>query len=365
MPVFVCSESALQHYRCALWPAERESSPQTVDLSEAVSHRRDIDLLSLTGLGLPSPSTDTPLHVLVPSVERRARSRSVVPTVWGGALPKGAFRKVQRDAYVSSPEFLFLQMACVLDPVSLVELGMELCGTYRRNAVNDQTVYDQPILTTPRRIEGFLNRAGSVHGGNQARQALKYVVPNSASPLETIVYLLLCLPRRLGGYAFPTPKLNATIKLGKWGRRHTLRRSSVPDLYWQDEKTDLECHGKMHELEERRTEDSMRRKALERMGVEVIELTYDEVKDPKLFRATVRRLAKKLGVRLRARSENGFAEREEALRDRLFPKYVRTGLLWKELVAESEGLDSWSDEELPPEYDSWEVYMADEDDSEL
>lgn len=365
MPVYVCAESALQHYRCALSPAEADRVALVASIDDAVSLRKDVDLLNLTGLGLSSPSVAEPLHVLVSAEAVRGRSKSVLPTAWNGGLPKGSFREVNKDTYVSSPEFVFLQMARVLDVVSLIELGMELCGTYRREALGGQTTYDQPALTTPRKLAKFLEEAGQAYGVKVARQALKYVAPNSASPFETIVYLLLCLPRRLGGYAFPAPKLNVGIKLGKRGRKHTLRRSSVPDLYWQDAKLDLECHGKVHERQKTRTEDSMRRKALERMDVEVIELTYDEVKDQNLFYATVRRLAKKLGVRLRARSEYGFEAHEQELRGVLLPPDEGANHLWNEDDLGSEEFESWEGEELPSEFDSWEVYMADGDAPEL
>jgi hypothetical protein len=365
MPVYVCAESAVQHYRCALSPAESDRSAQIENLDDAVSLKRDVNLLNLTGLGLPSPSVTEPLHVLVSAGTNRGRAKSVLPVAWNGPLPKDAFREVQKDAYVSSPELTFLQMARVLDVVSLIELGMELCGTYRREALGGLTTYDQPALTTPRKLAKFLEEAGQAYGAKVARQALKYVAPNSASPFETIVYLLLCLPRRLGGYAFPTPKLNASIKLGKRGRQHTLRKSTVPDLYWKDAKLDLECHGKMHELEERRTEDSMRRKALERMHVEVIELTYDEVKDPKLFQATVKRLAKKVGLRLRSKNERHFEAHEQELRNQLLFSGQDEQKLWNEDDLGSEEFESWEGEELPSEFDSWEVYMADGDAPEL
>ena len=121
----------------------------------------------------------------------------------------------------------------------------------------------------------------------------------------------------------------------------------------------------MHELEERRTEDSMRRKALERMNVEVIELTYDEVKDPKLFQATVKRIAKKLRLRLRSNNERHFAAHEEGLRSQLFPGYIQAEQLWNEAGSTAEEFESWEGEELPSEFDSWEVYMADSDGAEL
>ena len=365
MPVYVCAESALQHYRCALSPAEADRVALVASIDDAVSLRKDVDLLNLTGLGLSSPSVAEPLHVLVSAEAVRGRSKSVLPTAWNGGLPKGSFREVNKDTYVSSPEFVFLQMARVLDVVSLIELGMELCGTYRREALGGQTTYDQPALTTPRKLAKFLEEAGQAYGVKVARQALKYVAPNSASPFETIVYLLLCLPRRLGGYALPRPKLNVDIRLGKRGQQHTLRKTSIPDLFWRDANLDLECHGKVHELAERRYEDSMRRKALERMKVEVVELTYEEIKDSELFRATVQRLAKSLGVRLRPRNEYGFLKHEEELRNQLLISGQDEQKLWNEDDLGSETFESWEGEELPSEFDSWEVYMADGDAPEL
>ena len=360
MRVYVAAESALEHYRKALMPAGRDAATASVIRKDAASRLNDVRKLSMVGLGVDEPSPETPLHVLVRNGMGAGRSKSVIASVWGGPVPRGALRKVSSDVYVSSPEFLFLQMARRLELVPLVELGMELCGTYRRHAMGDETTYEQPTLTTPHRLKSFVRRAGSVHGAKRAREALKYIEPNSASPFETIVYLLLCLPRRLGGYAFPHPTLNTSVKLSVRGREHTLRRSSIPDLYWGQAELDLECHGSAHELMERRTEDSMRRKALERMRIEVIELTYDEAKDPDLFYAAVRRIAKKLGFRLRARTENNFTSRERDLRRTLFPANAKAGTLWQNRIppALQDGEASEADlDALPPEYESWEVYL--------
>ena len=369
MAVYVCAESVLQHYRRAPFPAAaRDAVPRASNLKDAASSFRDVSLHDLTGLCVPAPSEREPLCVLVPRVSDRGRSVRVNASVWGAPLPRGAFRSVQRDIYVSSPEFTFLQMARRLELVPLIALGMELCGTYRREALNGETLYDQPALTTPKDLGAFLNKVGSVHGAKRARRALSYVAPNSASPLETSVYLLLCLPYRLGGYNFPRPVLNAGIRLGKRGREHTLRRSSFPDLYWRKAKLDLECHGKVHELQRTRTEDSMRRKALERMKVEVVELTYDEVRDPKMFRATAIRLAKKLGLRLRLGRADDFSVRERALRSELLPTGPASAHLWNDAPLASpagDGLDDWMGEELPSEFDSWDAYMASEDPTDL
>jgi len=44
-----------------------------------------------------------------------------------------------------------------------------------------------------------------------ARQAMGHVIEGFRSPLEIAVYLLLCLPLRLGGYGLPTPHINAWL----------------------------------------------------------------------------------------------------------------------------------------------------------
>jgi hypothetical protein len=157
----------------------------------------------------------------------------------------------------------------------------------------------------------------SAPGSARALKALEYVLPNSASPMETALYLLLCLPRRLGGYALPKPELNPPIVLSKAGRKHTVRGSAKPDLYWRDAKLDLEFNSDEFHDESNRASDSMRRKALERMHVEVIELTTEELFDTGLLHATVLRIALRLKKQLRPEGEGTFAEKRALLRDQL------------------------------------------------
>ena len=231
-------------------------------------------------------------------------------------LPINSIWYLSSEISVASPELTFVQMASMLKLPELIALGMELCGTYRRNVVRPsafesaETLYDQPQLTTVQKLRDFIAAAGRLNGIKQAREALKYVRDFSASPYETITYLLLCLPRRMGGYALPDPELNPVIIFSKRGRKHTVRHSARGDLFWRKAKLDLEYNGGDHE--DTRAADSMRRKALERMGIEVVELTSDEVNDVKLLHATALRIANSLGVRVRV--ERDFVERRNRLR---------------------------------------------------
>lgn len=327
MTVYVQGLSALAHYRSSSAKLEVERCPASIRaLADATSSRRDISNTRIWRLGIGEPSVEKPLEVLVNPRSRRSRSKAVIARVWKSPIAQGAFRQIDDDIYVSSPEFVFLQLATRLDLPELIALGMELCGTYRRsvevgsldpNAVGHITEYHQPPLSTPKRLRGFLNAMGSVPGLTRALKALEYVLPNSASPMETALYLLLCLPRRLGGYALPKPELNPPIVLSKAGRRHTVRSSAKPDLYWRDAKLDLEFNSDEFHDKRNRTSDSMRRKALERMHVEVIELTSAELFDTGLFHATVLRIALRLKKQLRPEGEGSFTEKRALLRSQL------------------------------------------------
>ena len=327
MTVYVQGLSALAHYRSASAQTEAERCPTSVAaLKEATSSLAACIDAGIWRLGIGEPTPKHPLEVLVRERAQRSRSKSVIARVWGKPIARTAFRRVSNDIYVSSPEFLFLQMATRLDLPELAALGMELCGTYRRkvevpllgtNETGSMTAYHQQPLSTPKRLSGFLSSMRSSPGYARAQKALSYVLPNSASPLETALYLLLCLPRRVGGYALPKPTLNPHIVLSRAGRMHTLRRSAKPDLYWKALHLDLEYNSDEFHDENQRALDSMRRKAFERMKVEVIELTKEELFSTSLFHATVLRIAQRCGKQLRPQDEGDFSEKRASLRNRL------------------------------------------------
>lgn len=379
MKVYVQGLSALAHYRSSSAKLDIERCPKSVcELEDATSSRKHVMEAQIRRLGIGEPSPDHPLEVLVHSSKERSRSKAVSARVWKGPIAETAFRLVARDVYVSSPEFVFLQLATRLDLPELVALGMELCGSYRRNVVVPSlgtgetqliTEYNQQPLTTPKRLNGLLSSMKSSPGTSKALKALEYVLPNSASPMETALYLLLCLPRRLGGYALPKPELNPPIVLSKAGRRHTLRSKAKPDLYWRDAKLDLEFNSDEFHTEGSRADDSMRRKALERMHVEVIELTTAELFATSLFHATALRIALRLKKQLRPENEGDFILRRASLRKSLLvetpsddtrslPEGVDTAEA--EAVEWSEDSSLWIDEAVEDE--AWLDEAADADD---
>lgn len=335
MRVYVQGASALAHYRTSSAKTDVELCSQSIrSLADATSSRQAIVDAGVWRLGIGEPTPNRPLDVLVRNAGQRSRSQAIRARIWHGNIAATAFRKVSKSIYVSSPEFVFLQMARSLDLPRLTALGMELCGTYRRNVVafipgtNSTTYvteYHQQPLTTPRRLKGFLTTMQSAPGCSKALKALEYVLPNSASPIESALYLLLCLPRRLGGYALPKPILNPSITLTKAGGRHTFRSHAKPDLYWKAERIDLEYNSDEFHDESSRAIDSMRRKALEHMRVEVIELTHDELYSTSLFHETALRIAKRLGKRIRSEDEGDFRAKRASLRQTLLFDDIASG----------------------------------------
>ena len=361
--IYIQGLSALAYYRNGGSAIEVERTSQKVrSLDSATSSIAEILDAKIWILGIGEPTEGRPLEILVRNASQRTRSRAVHAKVWTGPIASTSFRTARKDLYVSSPEFVFLQLANRFDLPELVAIGMELCGTYRHNVelprfdgigITLTTSYQQPPLTNLRRLHGFIDSMKSAPGQPKALKALQYVLPNSASPMETALYLLLCLPRRLGGYALPKPILNPPIAFSKSGHRHTLKDSAKPDLYWKDARLDLEYDsGEFHD-ESNRAVDSMRRKALERMNVEVIELTPEELFSVDLFHATAARIAKRLSRRIRSEQEGTFLQKRSELRQALLldnptaPPHFEDDYSSEQDLGSSKAWEECDDAELP------------------
>ena len=237
-----------------------------------------------------------PLHVLVGNETARRSSSEVVCHVESASLPVGAVLDTQNGFSVCSPELCFVQMANALGLEKLIELGFELCGTY--DTWCDEVRECAP-LTTVQRLRAFVDGLGPVHGRKKAARALRYVMDNSASPRETVLAMLLCLPYRLGGYGIEAPQLNYRIELGRRERRIAGRSYLVCDLYWPSVKLDVEYDGGDHAEAERMAKDSMRRDALISLGVTVISVTKWQLEHSGELNGIAHVIAERLGKQLR------------------------------------------------------------------
>ena len=202
---------------------------------------------------------------------------------------------------MSSPELCFVQMATELSLVDLVLLGFEFCGGYRLDKVREpeRGFSDGPPLTSVTKLDTFIRKTPGLKGHKNAQRALGFIADGSASPMETILTMLLTLPYRLGGYGFPMPQLNCPIEVVATSRGFQTKRTFKGDLYWSDERVDVEYDSDAyHAAHERIDPDAKRRNALIAGGVKVITVTKAQTMSFSAMCKLVAELSKLLKKRL-------------------------------------------------------------------
>ena len=243
---------------------------------------------------------DGRIHVMSFDESSRRQSARHVVHAWSGFIPEGSFYEMQ-GAYIASPPFMFLAAATVLSLPELIAFGCELCGLYSFDESRERGFRTRKVpLLTIEQLACYIKSAKGCRGVKNAQMALKYVIPNSASPMETFDAMLLYLPYRLGGYGLPRPKMNYRVRLSGKAARIAKRQTCYADMCYPEIKLDLEHQGEFdHSTPEEVASDRARVNALKEMGYEVIEFTKDQVNDLLTFEYIALRVAKLLGKRIR------------------------------------------------------------------
>lgn len=245
---------------------------------------------------------DSKIHVLgFESSARRNAGRYVVHT-WSGPVPEGSFYRLSDHVIVASPAFMFLVAASTLSEAQLIAFGCELCGLYGFDESTERGFRKRKTpLVTKAHLQNYLSGVRGCKGANKARAALRHVVENSASPMETFDVLAMCLPYRLGGYCLEQPLMNYEVPLNARASRIAKRQRCFADMCYPKIPLDIEHHGKYdHTSPEDVLSDRARVNGLKEMGYEVIELTGEQVNDLFAFEIIIQRIAKLMGKRLDA-----------------------------------------------------------------
>lgn len=260
-----------------------------------------------------------PICALVGCDDARTRTSSVVGCVWS-ALPEKSVVGAGEDFLMSTPEFCFLQMARRLSLVGLIQLGFELCGTYA--LVEGGPAVRRPApLTSVAKLRTFVEATPNVQGRAKALRALQYVLNGSASPMETALAMLLCLPYGLGGYALLKPVLNHRIDVPPRLRKLADRGYCECDLCWPGLNLCLEYDSKLYHADpERQESDARRRSTLLSLGVTAVTVTRGQVMDSGAFNRLAHQLAKRMGKRLRYQ-DPGFTRKHCEMRAELFDSF--------------------------------------------
>lgn len=246
-------------------------------------------------------------------------------------LPERSFYRLDDTVYVASPELCLMQLASKLSEPQVVKLAMEMCGTYAIDPIPSSEMFDlpdpldddsgickRPPLTSAAKLNAFAKRLFVQNSRARSAHYLRYVVDGSASPRETALCMLLCMPPRFGGYGLALPELNRRIEL-------TLREQLMVgahhfdcDLYWAHPPVGVEYDSKKyHTALEKQERDAIRRNMLQFKGVQVVVATRTQVNKQGEFDKLARQIGRAVKKRFRIPEKEHVAARTH-LREVLF-----------------------------------------------
>ena len=296
-------------------PSAESPRAPAKSLVESLLEASGLDIESL--VVVPDLGSDS-LHLVVPDASCRNRVDGCSFHVWRPPGSTKSFYRVGSSVFASSPEACFLQMATLLPFADLVRVGFELCGRYALSSRDPRGFETRAMpLTTCVALRGYVDKARGMRGSKKARQALAFVAEGSASPMETALAMLLCLPRAQGGYGLPLPLLNHEVVL-RSARKTAWKKTYCCDLFWPEGSLAVEYDSDMfHTGSKRIAHDSKRRNALLSAGIAVVTVTTAQIKDAREIDEIAVVLSQALGRRART-SMKGLMTRRHELRRLLF-----------------------------------------------
>ena len=289
-------------------------------MDDAIKTVRELEELD-TAAQFLLEHVDRPIRAFIPRQAMKTHTKRLVTHVYTSEIRYGSFLDIGHDICICTPQHVFLRLGAERDFVDLVRTGMELCGTYSRwrlpSAARNQRAaeeqgctFDVPPVMQARHMRLFLGRMAGHRGAVGARKAAQYVLDGSASPVETAVYLMLCLPKRYGGYGLPKPVLNPRLRIQNPSGTEAVER--YPDLFWAGPDIDVEYNSDAeHSGEWSRYRDSRREVELVVADVRVLPLTRAQVMDPDGFDEFANGLRRMLGIQKRPEDPRWRQRRDE------------------------------------------------------
>ncbi len=176
-----------------------------------------VALRDIQSIGRDRQLTGVSLHVSCPTPRTAAGANSRPPRELidlsagiSSALQRGRARQLARALLRADGDQAAAHRAR--------QARFELCGTYGIPTVALVPTTASSALSPRLPSARFIEAAGDMPGTVKARKALRFIASGSASPMETCMVMLLCLPLRLGGYNLPKPQMNREVRPKRRGR---------------------------------------------------------------------------------------------------------------------------------------------------
>ena len=296
MDLTLCGQSAFYYHRIP---------PQVLGLYPAISlGNMDRRCCGLGSHAVVKDLLHAPLHRLV-FTRAQSGSRSLFKShLLTQEPPPGSFRQTEHGFDVTSPEFTLLSLATQVSRNQLLMACYEMCGSFAvfTPCERTQQQLDEAISLklSAADIAAFAKQAAGLRGVKQLRWAAKRMTGQTASPFEVQTSMLISLPRDEGGLGIDITN-NARIPLSEAARSLYDKTCCYADILIES-FTDsmgviLECQGRSaHDSEAASLSDAERATALTSMGYDVIQITYEQIKDTKSFNNIAELIHKKAGL---------------------------------------------------------------------
>lgn len=353
--IIVCGLSALRGIRRArrihdLWswvPLDLEEQGRV--LEAATSCKPLIDLDELARYGFWGGEETEKLELLVAAPAARRRVPHVRCCCTSRSLPGGSICRVAPGLYATSPLYTTYQYSRERAVASVAMLLFELMGTYsmaeeatmtiawggvwphgerhggggasldpaacgpslalggvRASGAGgpaDQVHYACDPAFSREDLDAFIGMGRFSPRGSFARAAA-VALPHAASPMESVLAAMLGAPHRLGGFALSAlpggMQLNRRIE---FEHDAVLMSSGMPyaicDVYIRSANAEIEYNGIGHEEESARVHDGQRNNGMRGMGIKVIVVNREQMRDIQALEAIARSLYRDAGVRYR------------------------------------------------------------------
>lgn len=332
-----------------------DSEQQAQALAGCIPNNDAIDFDALSILDAWNEDDSELLDLLVSNEDNRRPDKRLLQHILSTPLPEGAIMHVEADIYATSPAMTAMLCSKNESVAKTLMLLMELLGTYSLppeatypiayddtwpkansfEAMDDldcqgdqptpekpaETRYEQAHYrcepaTTIEELEAVARFAKSSSYAS-FRTAVKLARAGSASPAESLMFAVLGAPMRFGGFgccSLPMGGLLLNYRVD-FDTLAVNMSSGIPyaicDLYCPAAGIDNEYNGIGHELQNARIHDGSRNNGLKAMGIHVLVINRDQMKDLVALEAFAQTMHRLAGVRFRYRIK-GYRKRQAA-----------------------------------------------------
>lgn len=332
-----------------------DDEQQAQALADCVPNKDAIDFAALAILDAWSEDDPNRLDLFVAGGNNRRPDERLLQHTITAPLPESAIMHIEADIYATSPAMTAMLCSKNESVAKTLMLLMELLGTYSlppeatysiayddiwpksdgyaatghldcrgdQSATEQQneTRYEQAHYkcepaTTIEELKAVAQLAESSSYAS-FRAAVKLARAGSASPAESLMFAVLGAPMRFGGFgccSLPMGGLLLNYRID-FDTLAVNMSSGIPyaicDLYCPAAGVDNEYNGIGHELQNARIHDGNRNNGLKAMGIHVLVINRDQMKDLVALEAFAQTMHRLAGVRFRYRVK-GYRKRQAA-----------------------------------------------------